>query len=325
MLQRSRVSHVFGGSPASCRLSPSLSREPRLLRASTASPQEPQLSGAVLAHPGHRGLCGAPPPCPTLDLQTSARTAQVLGGDADLEPPPCLLRDLLPDPRHGAVKTEDNFKSSQFHLDLWFYFTLQNWVLDFGRPIAMIILPLEWFPLNKPSAGDYFHMAYNVITPFLLLKIDSFELLYYYDEYLGHSMWYIPFFLILFIYFTGCFTPVEDESRMPVAALLLMGPSSLYYWYLVTEGQIFILYIFTFFAMMALVMHQKRKGLVLDSNGLFLFYSFIITLVLIAVWVIWLWNDKILRKKYPGVIYIPEPWAFYTLHMNNLHAGKESL
>uniref|UniRef100_A0A803VL65 CLN6 transmembrane ER protein n=1 Tax=Ficedula albicollis TaxID=59894 RepID=A0A803VL65_FICAL len=227
--------------------------------------------------------------------------------------------------RHGSVKAEDTFKTSPFHLDLWFYFTLQNWVLDFGRPIAMIILPLEWFPLNKPSAGDYFHMAYNVITPFLLLKIDSFELLYYYDEYLGHSMWYIPFFLILFIYFTGCFTPVAGQSRMPVAALLLVGPSSLYYWYLVTEGQIFILYIFTFFAMMALVMHQKRKGLVLDSNGLFLFYSFIITLLLIALWVGWLWNDKILRKKYPGVIYIPEPWAFYTLHMNNLHPSKGGL
>lgn len=95
--------------------------------------------------------------------------------------------------------------------------------------------------------------------------------------------------------------------------------------YLVTEGQIFILYIFTFFAMMALVMHQKRKGLVLDSNGLFLFYSFIIALLLIAGWVGWLWNDKILRKKYPGVIYIPEPWAFYTLHMNNLHAAREGL
>ncbi|XP_023800965.1 ceroid-lipofuscinosis neuronal protein 6-like [Cyanistes caeruleus] len=108
---------------------------------------------------------------------------------------------------------------------------------------------------------------------------------------------------------------------MPLAALLLVGPSSLYYWYLVTEGQIFILYIFTFFAMMALVMHQRRKGLVLDSNGLFLFLSFIITLLLIAAWVGWLWNDKILRKKYPGVIYIPEPWAFYTLHMNNLHQG----
>lgn len=41
-------------------------------------------------------------------------------------------------PRHGAGKNEDNFKTSQFHLDLWFYFTLQNWVLDFGRPIAMV-------------------------------------------------------------------------------------------------------------------------------------------------------------------------------------------
>uniref|UniRef100_A0A8C0UAJ2 CLN6 transmembrane ER protein n=1 Tax=Cyanistes caeruleus TaxID=156563 RepID=A0A8C0UAJ2_CYACU len=284
----------------------------------------------------------------------------------------------------GHPQVWDTSKASPFHLDLWFYFTLQNWVLDFGRPIAMIIFPLEWFPLNKPSAGDYFHMAYNVITPFLLLKliersprtlprsmvhvsiitfvmgasihlvgdsvnhrlifsgyqhhlsvrenpvirnlrpqtlIDSFELLYYYDEYLGHSMWYIPFFLILFIYFTGCFTPAARRGRMPLAALLLVGPSSLYYWYLVTEGQIFILYIFTFFAMMALVMHQRRKGLVLDSNGLFLFLSFIITLLLIAAWVGWLWNDKILRKKYPGVIYIPEPWAFYTLHMNNLHQG----
>uniref|UniRef100_A0A8C9FM17 CLN6 transmembrane ER protein n=1 Tax=Pavo cristatus TaxID=9049 RepID=A0A8C9FM17_PAVCR len=327
------------------------------------------------------------------DPNPPSSRAQALAGRAALEPSPAfpipagLISPSVPT-RHGAAKNEDTSKTSPFHLDLWFYFTLQNWVLDFGRPIAMIILPLEWFPLNKPSAGDYFHMAYNVITPFLLLKlierspktlprsmvyvsiitfvmgasihlvgdsvnhrlifsgyqhhlsvrenpiirnlkpetlIDSFELLYYYDEYLGHSMWYIPFFLILFIYFTGCFTPDEDESRMPVSALLLTGPSSLYYWYLVTEGQIFILYIFTFFAMMALVMHQKRKGLVLDSNGLFLFYSFIITLVLIAVWVVWLWNDKTLRKKYPGVIYIPEPWAFYTLHISNLHAAKESL
>lgn len=35
------------------------------------------------------------------------------------------------------------------------------------------MFPLEWFPLNKPSVGDYFHMAYNIITPFLLLKVQS--------------------------------------------------------------------------------------------------------------------------------------------------------
>ncbi|XP_073852229.1 ceroid-lipofuscinosis neuronal protein 6 isoform X5 [Macaca fascicularis] len=75
--------------------------------------------------------------------------------------------------RHGSVSADEAARTAPFHLDLWFYFTLQNWVLDFGRPIAMLVFPLEWFPLNKPSVGDYFHMAYNVITPFLLLKFNS--------------------------------------------------------------------------------------------------------------------------------------------------------
>ncbi|XP_066064862.1 ceroid-lipofuscinosis neuronal protein 6 isoform X6 [Chamaea fasciata] len=132
--------------------------------------------------------------------------------------------------------------------------------------------------------------------------IDSFELLYYYDEYLGHSM-------------CGCFTPAAQRGRMPLAALLLVGPSSLYYWYLVTEGQIFILFIFTFFAMLALVLQQRRKGLALDSNGLFLLHSFLLALLLILAWVGCLWNDATLRRKYPGVIYVPEPWAFYSLHL----------
>ncbi|PNJ42913.1 CLN6 isoform 10 [Pongo abelii] len=188
--------------------------------------------------------------------------------------------------RHGSVSADEAARTAPFHLDLWFYFTLQNWVLDFGRPIAMI---------------------------------DSFELLYYYDEYLGHCMWYIPFFLILFMYFSGCFTASKAESLMPGPALLLVAPSGLYYWYLVTEGQIFILFIFTFFAMLALVLHQKRKRLFLDSNGLFLFSSFSLTLLLVALWVAWLWNDPVLRKKYPGVIYVPEPWAFYTLHVSSRH------
>uniref|UniRef100_A0A8C0TUI7 CLN6 transmembrane ER protein n=2 Tax=Canis lupus familiaris TaxID=9615 RepID=A0A8C0TUI7_CANLF len=247
-------------------------------------------------------------------MEAAARRRQHPGaaGGAGAQPGASFLQA-----RHSSGKADEAVGTAPFHLDLWFYFTLQNWVLDFGRPIAMLVFPLEWFPLNKPSVGDYFHMAYNIITPFLLLKIDSFELLYYYDEYLGHCMWYVPFFLILFIYFSGCFTPTKAESSMPGAALLLAMPSGLYYWYLVTEGQIFILFIFTFFAMLALVLHQKRKRLFLDSNGLFLFYSFALTLLLVALWVAWLWNDPVLRKKYPGVIYVPEPWAFYTLHVSS--------
>lgn len=41
-------------------------------------------------------------------------------------------------PRHSSVKTDEATGTATFHLDLWFYFTLQNWVLDFGRPIAMV-------------------------------------------------------------------------------------------------------------------------------------------------------------------------------------------
>uniref|UniRef100_A0A8C9N890 CLN6 transmembrane ER protein n=1 Tax=Serinus canaria TaxID=9135 RepID=A0A8C9N890_SERCA len=116
--------------------------------------------------------------CPACSSALPSRSSQGRGGaalawaDSSASCQSCS-RALCPSvpSRHGAVKAEDTFKTSPFHLDLWFYFTLQNWVLDFGRPIAMIILPLEWFPLNKPSAGDYFHMAYNVITPFLLLKL----------------------------------------------------------------------------------------------------------------------------------------------------------
>ncbi|KAI7811615.1 putative ceroid-lipofuscinosis neuronal protein 6-like protein [Triplophysa rosa] len=63
------------------------------------------------------------------------------------------------------------------------------------------------------------------------------ELLQYYDESLGSCMWHVPLFLILFLYFTGCFTFVKDKKQMSTSAWLLLGPSGLYFWYLVTDGQ----------------------------------------------------------------------------------------
>lgn len=51
-------------------------------------------------------------------------------------------------PRHGAVKADEAAGTAPFHLDLWFYFTLQNWVLDFGRPIAMVSVKLRMEPLT---------------------------------------------------------------------------------------------------------------------------------------------------------------------------------
>lgn len=87
--------------------------------------------------------------------------------------------------------------------------------------------------------------------------------------------------------------------------------------YLVTEGQITELFLLTFVAMVAVVIVQRRKGLRLDSNGLFLFGTFSITTALVVVWVTYLWNDPVLRKKYPGLLYVPEPWSYYTLHIKD--------
>nr|XP_055176079.1 ceroid-lipofuscinosis neuronal protein 6 isoform X2 [Nyctereutes procyonoides] len=101
-------------------------------------------------------------------MEAAARRRQHPGaaGGAGAQPGASFLQA-----RHSSGKADEATGTAPFHLDLWFYFTLQNWVLDFGRPIAMLVFPLEWFPLNKPSVGDYFHMAYNIITPFLLLKL----------------------------------------------------------------------------------------------------------------------------------------------------------
>lgn len=89
--------------------------------------------------------------------------------------------------------------------------------------------------------------------------------------------------------------------------------------YLVTEGQITELFLLTFLAMVARVIHQQRKGFSPDSNGLFLFCSFSVTVALVALWVVYLWNDPVLRNKYPGLIYVPEPWSYYTLHIKKNH------
>ena len=49
---------------------------------------------------------------------------------------------------------EKKSKVDTFHLDIWLLFTVENWLLDFGRPFyAMYVSDL--FPLSHPSIGMY--------------------------------------------------------------------------------------------------------------------------------------------------------------------------
>lgn len=66
--------------------------------------------------------------------------------------------------------------------------------------------------------------------------------------------------------------------------------------------------------MVALTLKAKKEGHGLDSNGRFLLYTFSLSVLIIAVWVGFLWNDKNLRARYPSFFYVPEPWTYKGLY-----------
>uniref|UniRef100_A0A3B3ZQ77 Uncharacterized protein n=1 Tax=Periophthalmus magnuspinnatus TaxID=409849 RepID=A0A3B3ZQ77_9GOBI len=174
----------------------------------------------------------------------------------------------------------------QFHLDLWTLFLLQSWTLDLARPIVMV---------------------------------DIFELLGYYDDTVGHVMWSVPYFLVLFLYFGGCFCHKKQQQKMPRAAWILMLPNALYIWFVVTERQTFILFLFTCFAMVATVMQQRRRGF--DNMSLkynLILHSFSIALLLVIPWSSCWWRDEVLRRKHRGLLFIPQPRTVFSLHFQKL-------
>ena len=274
---------------------------------------------------------------------------------------------------NSVAASRDDAPSHSFHFDIWFVFTLENWLLDFGRPIFGLYVS-KLFPLSRPGFGDYCHMAYNIITALCLLQlmarsqrpvpkmlqhllvtffvmgasihlvgdsvqhrlihsgyllhlsvrdnpimkqlkpaslVESFELLDFYDEHLGHMMWYAPLFAAYLVYFYGSFGK-SSSTGFGVWLLAIFGAG--FEWYLVTEGQIFTIFILMFACMVPIVAFRAQQGLVMDPNAKFLFFRSALTLVLVAVWVAYLWNDETLRKKYPGWLYIPEPWAYVSLY-----------
>ena len=163
-------------------------------------------------------------------------------------------------------------------------------------------LPLQENPLMK-----------NLTPPAL---IQSFQLLYFFDEYLGHELWYIPLFVSYFLVFYGNFDKKGNvETTLSIKAWLLLIPSTLEEWYLVTEAQIFHTFLIMLIAMLVVLCYQSYSGRQMDCNGRWLLYRSIIILVLVGMWSAYLWNDATLRKRYPQLLYVPEPWSYATLYI----------
>lgn len=146
--------------------------------------------------------------------------------------------------------------------------------------------------------------------------VHTFELIYFYDEQLGHELWYIPLYIAYTLYFSGCFLP-SDLSRqgLGVGGWTLVLLSAGFESYLVTEGQIFPLFFFSLVTMVILLLWRWREGVVMDSNAVFLLARNVVTSCVVGGWVWWLWTDPHLRLKYPGWLYVPEPWSYVSLYI----------
>ena len=153
----------------------------------------------------------------------------------------------------------------------------------------------------------------NLTPPAL---VQSFELLYFFDERLGHHLWYIALFTAYFLIFLRNFGEKgEVRTALPIEGWLLLLVSTPEQWYLVTEGQIFPMFLVMLIAMVAVWLYQSYHRRQMDSNGRWLLYRSLIILVLVGVWSAWLWNDATLKKRYPELLYVPEPWTYATLYI----------
>ena len=140
--------------------------------------------------------------------------------------------------------------------------------------------------------------------------------MYFYDEKMGHELWYIPLFGTYLVYFYGCFSDskVSATSGYSISYFVLLIMSVVYHWYLVTEGQLIEIFLISLFLMFVILIFNMSRQKYIDINGVFLLLLNTGTLFLVIAWVSYLWDDPVLRVKYPSLLYVPEPWSYWSLH-----------
>ena len=97
---------------------------------------------------------------------------------------------------------------------------------------------------------------------------------------------------------------------------VLLVLSTIYQWYLITEGQLIEIYIASLMIMVIIWIYNVLvAGKHMDINGWFLLTQNVLTGFLIIIWVMYLWDDPVLRVRYPGWLYVPEPWSYWSLYL----------
>lgn len=140
-----------------------------------------------------------------------------------------------------------------------------------------------------------------------------FELLYFFDETLGHNLWYIPEFSGFTLFFLSSFVQQEVVQSLPVVAWFLLPFDALFTSYLITEGQIALAFGAALLVMVTAAIFYRLRGYKAGVNGQYLLTVYVLTAGIVACWSLYFWEHKLLRERYPGLLYIPEPWSVYTL------------
>ena len=145
------------------------------------------------------------------------------------------------------------------------------------------------------------------------LITEVFELLYFFDETLGHNLWYIPEFSGFTLFFLSSFVQLEGVQPLPIVAWFILPFDALFTSYLVTEGQIALAFGAALLVMVNAAIFFRLRGYKADVNGQYLLTVYVLTAVIVAAWSLYFWDHELLRERYPGLLYIPEPWSVYTL------------
>ena len=145
------------------------------------------------------------------------------------------------------------------------------------------------------------------------LITEVFELLYFFDETLGHNLWYIPEFSGFTLFFLSSFVQQKVSQSLPVGAWFILPFDALFTSYLVAEGQIALAFGIAVMVMITAVIFFHLRGYKPDVNGQYLLCVYILTVAIVACWSLYFWEHSLLRQRYPEMLYIPEPWSVYTL------------
>ncbi|MCX5922624.1 MAG: hypothetical protein NTX86_04850 [Candidatus Dependentiae bacterium] len=123
--------------------------------------------------------------------------------------------------------------------------------------------------------------------------IPVFKLIYFYDEYFGHFLIYIPYFLLFVVGYAVSLRPAThlvstpskgDEATYPWWMYIVVGLTSMYFAWDAVEGQSIILFTVISAILLVVKLYYRGKGFVPGLYGKTVEAMFALSFIWILLW-----------------------------------------